>query len=61
MTPDASVVHVALPDAARVAACGAPGNEVVSWEDACRPAGRHFTCVECHKVISGGDRHVSAR
>lgn len=62
MNPD-PVLHVALPEVfgtARTAACGAPDSpDVITWAEAMHPLGRHFTCVECHKVISAGERHRS--
>lgn len=65
-------VHVALPDAPPWPACdwepdpvalavaGSDTVTVISWEEATRPGGHHFSCVDCHKVISGGDAHVPA-
>lgn len=42
-------------------ACGnslEPGDEVVPEEEAAHPEGRHFNCVDCHKLLTGGQRHV---
>jgi hypothetical protein len=42
------------------ACCGnlSPGDIIISNDEAEDPNGRHFNCVECHKVVSGGLKHV---
>lgn len=36
----------------------APGDVVVPRAEASDPGGRHFNCVDCHKVLTDGQRHV---
>lgn len=66
-------IHVALPDASPPwPACYEPDPSpphrylvadtftVISWDEATSPTGQHFSCAECHKVVSGGVDHVPA-
>jgi hypothetical protein len=57
MTEAEAVVHVALPDA-DVAACAATTGLVLDWEEAHSSTGQHFTCVQCHRVLTADRTHV---
>lgn len=50
--------HVSLAGQAE-AACGTaePADQVVPLEEALGEGGRHFTCVACLKVLTGGRKH----
>ena len=49
-------IHIALPGQT-TAACGATDGDVIPLDEAMADGGRHFDCVECHKVLTAGRRH----
>lgn len=52
-----TVTHAALPDHT-TPACGATDGIVVPLADVLHPLGCTFDCPECHKVLTGGNRHT---
>jgi hypothetical protein len=36
----------------------AEADVIVPWDEVMAADGRHFTCVECHRVLTGGRTHA---